>query len=71
MPFSPKGLEIEIEYKSLEPLIKEVKDVWNATQMPEGREGCDDCKIFDSWNSDWSVAILMSDDRHPCKSLVN
>jgi hypothetical protein len=46
MPFSPKGLEIKIDYKSLDPLLKEAKDVWNAKLLPESRAGCDDCLKF-------------------------
>lgn len=47
MPFSPKGLEIPVDYTALDPLLKELKDVSNAKQMPEGRDGCDDCKKLD------------------------
>jgi hypothetical protein len=43
-PFSPKTLEIAIDYTILKPLIKELKKVWNSTTIPEGRDGCDDCK---------------------------
>lgn len=47
MPFSPKGLEIKIDYKILDPLLKELKKISNAKQLPEGRDGCDDCKKLD------------------------
>jgi hypothetical protein len=44
MPFRPKGEEIEVNYSRLDPLIKELKAIWNTKRLPEGREGCDDCK---------------------------
>lgn len=44
MPFKPKGQEVEIDYKILDPLLTEAKKVWEAKDVPEGREDCDDCK---------------------------
>lgn len=44
MPFMPSTVEIKIDYSILDPLLKELKDVWNASAFPEGREGCNDCK---------------------------
>ncbi len=47
IPFTPKTVEIKIDYKILDPAIKEFKRVWNAKILPEGRPGCDDCKKLD------------------------
>jgi hypothetical protein len=44
MGFKPKGSEIDIDYSKLDPLIKELKKVWNSSTLPDGRDGCDDCK---------------------------
>jgi hypothetical protein len=44
MPFKPCPLEVKLDYKMLPPLIKEFKKVWNASQVPDSREGCEDCK---------------------------
>lgn len=44
MPFKPSGLEVEVDYSRLDPLIKELKKIVNSTRLPEGREGCKDCK---------------------------
>lgn len=44
VPFVPSTVEIEIDYSILDPLIKELKKVWNASAPPEGRDGCMDCK---------------------------
>lgn len=44
MSFKPKGLEIEVDYAKLDAPIKELKAIWKAKTLPEGREGCDDCK---------------------------
>lgn len=48
MSFLPKGLEIEVDYSKLDAPIKEFKRVWNAKQLPEGREGCNDCKMMEA-----------------------
>ena len=42
--FKPKGLEIEVDYAKLDAPIKELQKIWMAKRLPEGREGCDDCK---------------------------
>ncbi len=47
MPLKPKGVEIEIDYTILDPLLEEAKKIWNSKQLPAGREGCDDCKRLD------------------------
>ena len=47
VPFVPKAVEIAIDYTILVPLIKELKQVWNSTTIPEGRDRCDDCKKLD------------------------
>lgn len=44
VPFQPKGVEIEIDYRLLDPLLSELKKVADAKRLPEGREGCDDCR---------------------------
>jgi len=47
IPFKPTPVPIDIDYTILDPLIKEMKKVWNAKQVPDGRKGCDDCKRRD------------------------
>lgn len=42
--FIPKPLEVTIDYAMLDPLIKEVQDIWNTREAPGGRDGCADCK---------------------------
>jgi hypothetical protein len=37
-------LEIEIDYQILDPLMEEVKKVWNSRVPPEGAAGCKECK---------------------------
>jgi hypothetical protein len=44
MPFKPVGLEVDVDYTKLDAPIKELKRIWNAKRLPEGRDGCDDCK---------------------------
>jgi hypothetical protein len=44
IPFTPTCLEIKIDYSILDPLLEELKRVWEAKTSPDGREGCDDCK---------------------------
>ena len=47
VPFVPKPLEVTIDYSILEPLLKQVKKVWNTNTPPERRDECDDCKKLD------------------------
>jgi hypothetical protein len=47
VPFKPKPVEISIDYTILDPLIEEMKTLWNAKQTPDSRQGCDDCKKRD------------------------
>lgn len=47
VPFVPKPLEIEIDYTVLDPLLKEAKKIWNASDPPDGRQNCKDCKKLD------------------------
>jgi PD-(D/E)XK nuclease superfamily protein len=42
--FKVATLEIDIDYNILDPLFKEVKDVWNSKVPPNGAAGCDNCK---------------------------
>jgi hypothetical protein len=44
LPFRPSTVEVAIDYATLDPLLKELKAVWKARELPDGREGCDDCK---------------------------
>jgi hypothetical protein len=44
MSFKPKGLEIEVDYTKLDAPMKELQKIWKAKRLPEGREGCEDCK---------------------------
>jgi len=44
IPFAPRGIEIEVDYSMLDAPLKELKKIWKATRLPEGRENCDDCK---------------------------
>lgn len=44
LPLKPSPLEVKMDYRILDPLIKELKSVWNADELPAGRDGCDDCK---------------------------
>jgi hypothetical protein len=43
-PFAVKTHAIDIDYSLLDPLLKEVKQLWNADTPPDGAEKCDDCK---------------------------
>lgn len=45
--FKPSPLAVEIDYSTLDPLIKELKCVWNAKELPDGLDGCNDCKKRD------------------------
>ena len=42
--FRVATLEIDIDYKILDRLFKEVKEVWNSRVPPDGVPGCDNCK---------------------------
>ena len=41
-PFSVTPIEVEINYETLDPLLKELKRVSNASTPPERREKCRD-----------------------------
>ena len=47
IPFSPKPIQVKIDYKLLDHLTKEFIEVTNAAAPPEGRKKCDDCKKLD------------------------
>ena len=42
--FKPSPLAVAVDYSTLDPLIEELQAIWKATELPEGRDGCDDCK---------------------------
>lgn len=44
MSFKPTGLEIEVDYSKLDAPIEEMQKIWKMKQLPEGRDGCKDCK---------------------------
>jgi hypothetical protein len=47
VPFAVKTHSIDINYSLLDPLLKEVKQLWKADTPPVGAEKCDDCKKLD------------------------
>jgi hypothetical protein len=47
LPMNVKPLEVKLDYAIFEPLIKELTDVVNSKDVPEGRAGCDDCRKLD------------------------
>jgi PD-(D/E)XK nuclease superfamily len=47
LPLKPKTLEIEIDYDILDPALEEFKSVASSSSLPEGRDGCMDCKKLD------------------------
>ncbi len=47
-PFTPKLIDVEIDYKRLDPLFRELKKVWKASDPPQRREKCSDCSKRDA-----------------------
>jgi hypothetical protein len=49
VPFVPKVIEVEIDYKTLDAPLKEVMNLWKATTPPDRTEGCEDCEKVDAF----------------------
>lgn len=47
MPLDVKPLQVKIDYKLLDHLTEEFKDIKTATSPPDGRKGCQDCTKLD------------------------
>jgi hypothetical protein len=48
MPFVPKPLAFDIDYKQLDAPLKEAVRLWEATTPPERTAKCKDCKRLDA-----------------------
>ena len=48
MPFVPKPVSIDIDYKLLDAPLKEAVQLWAAKTPPDRTEKCDDCKKLDA-----------------------
>ena len=48
MPFVPKPLAFEIDYKELNAPLKEAVRLWEADAPPDGAKKCKDCKRLDT-----------------------
>jgi hypothetical protein len=48
MPFVPKPLAFDIDYKQLDAPLKEAVRLWEADAPPEGARKCKDCKRLDA-----------------------
>jgi PD-(D/E)XK nuclease superfamily len=49
VPFVPKVIEVEIDYKALDAPLKEVMSLWNAKTPPDRTKDCEDCEKVDAF----------------------
>jgi len=48
MPFSVSVHPVDMKPEQLPPLYRKAREIYDLPEVPEGREGCDDCKFLDN-----------------------